>query len=169
MTSEKSDGNPYHVLIVEDNVADAELTKESLSGSKYQRTIDIVGDGDLALAYVRRTGEYSNAPRPDIILLDFNLPTVDGFEVLTELSADDDLGRIPVMILTGTEVEDSVLDSYGIPTGRFSRKPIDIPLFDRLLGEVSGKRSTRLFVAEADPSDIVSPESSESRRWWWPF
>ena len=123
MVTKNTDGRPYHVLLVEGNVGDVELTIVVLTESKFQSTIDVVGDGDLAMAYVRRTGEYANAPRPDIILLDFNLPTMDGFEVLTELSADNDLGRIPVMILTGNEVEDSVLDSFGIPASRFSRKP----------------------------------------------
>jgi chemotaxis family two-component system response regulator Rcp1 len=169
MVTKNTDGRPYHVLLVEGNVGDVELTIVVLTESKFQSTIDVVGDGDLAMAYVRRTGEYANAPRPDIILLDFNLPTMDGFEVLTELSADNDLGRIPVMILTGNEVEDSVLDSFGIPASRFSRKPIDVSRFDRLLDEASRNQLTRLFVAEADPKDVGSPDSLEGKRWWWPF
>lgn len=169
MAAIRPDGNPYHVLLVEDHPSDVGLTIEALSESRFQTSIDVVGDGDPALAYARRTGEHSNAPRPDVILLDFNLPTVDGFEVLTALSADDDLGRIPVMILTGTDVEDSVLESYGIPASRFSRKPLEISRFDKLLDEVARNQSTRLFVAEADPNDIVSPGPPESWRWWWPF
>ena len=114
--------NPLEVLLVEDNPADARLTEEILKDSDYTLKLSVVEDGEAAIAYLRREGEYATAPRPDLILLDLMLPKKSGQEVLAEMNEDAGLTTIPVMILTGTEAEQSLLWSYNIPPSRFLPK-----------------------------------------------
>ena len=109
------DDRPIEVLLVEDNPADARLAQDTIEQSSQQANITHAEDGEIALAILRKEGEYSSAPRPDLILLDLRMPRKDGTEVLAEINADEDLVSIPVMLLTGTEAEASLLESYAIP------------------------------------------------------
>ena len=106
---------PLEILMVEDNPADARLAQDTIEQSHQQANVTLVEDGDIALSVLRKEGEYSDAARPDLILLDLRLPNKDGMEVLADLSQDADLVTIPVMLLTGTEAESSLLESYSIP------------------------------------------------------
>ena len=105
-------GKPIVFLLVEDSVGDADLTREALGGYKIRNELNVVGDGEEAMAYLHKTGKYVKAPRPDIILLDLNLPKKDGREVLAEIKADDSLKRIPVVVLTTSQAEEDILNFF---------------------------------------------------------
>jgi len=117
------------VLLVEDSKADARLTKEALLESKLKVNLEIVYDGEEALFYLKREGKYSNAKRPDLILLDLNLPKKDGKEVLKELKEDIDLRKIPVVVLTISKSEKDILKSYDLGANCFITKPVDLEQF----------------------------------------
>jgi CheY-like chemotaxis protein len=120
---------PIEILLVEDNPGDADLAREALEESKFNNDLHVVDDGEKAMAFLRREGVYANAPRPGLILLDLNLPRKDGREVLAEIKADDDLKRIPVVILTTSSAEKDVLKSYDLHANCFITKPIDLNQF----------------------------------------
>ena len=122
-------GKPIVILLVEDSVGDVDLTREALGGYKIKNELNVVGDGEEAMAYLHKTGKYVKAPRPDIILLDLNLPKKDGREVLAEIKADDDLKRIPVVILTTSQAEEDILKSYDLNCNCYITKPIDLHRF----------------------------------------
>src|SRR4030043_1027654 len=107
---------PIDILLVEDNPGDARLAKESLKDSKIRNNLDIVGDGEEAMKYLNKEGKYTNVSRPDLILLDLNLPKKDGKEVLKEIKEDEDFKRIPVVILTMSKSEEDILKSYNLHT-----------------------------------------------------
>lgn len=153
-----------HILLVEDNPGDVELTKEVIEESGHQASVVVVGDGEPAMAYLRREGEYARADRPDLILLDLNLPMKDGLEVLKEMAADEGLSTIPVMILTGTEAEESLLEAYDIPVSRFSRKPIEPSRFNDVVAWLDNPAAHRPIVSPPPPTP---PEPK--KKWWWPF
>lgn len=117
------------ILLVEDNPGDALLTREALEGSRVLNTISHVSDGAAAMAFLRREGTHSHAPRPDIILLDLNLPKKDGRAVLAEIKADPKLKAIPVVILTSSKQEADVLSAYEHHASAFITKPVDLPQF----------------------------------------
>ncbi|MCU0464711.1 MAG: response regulator [Anaerolineae bacterium] len=117
------------ILLVEDSPGDIRLTKEALKDSKVRNQLHIVQDGVEAMAFLRRTGDYVGVPRPDIILLDLNLPRKDGRAVLEEIKADDDLRRIPVVILTTSDDEHDILRSYDLHANCYITKPIDLKQF----------------------------------------
>lgn len=117
------------ILLVEDNPGDVRLTQEALKDSKIHNTLSVVQDGVEALAFLRREGEYASAPRPDIILLDLNLPRKDGREVLHEIKHDDDLKRIPVVVLTTSANEEDILRSYDLHANCYITKPVDFRQF----------------------------------------
>jgi len=117
------------ILLVEDNPGDVDLAREALANNKVRNNLSVVGDGEAALACLRRQGKYANAPRPDLILLDLNLPKKDGREVLAEIKADDDLKRIPVVILTTSQAEEDILKSYNLHANCYITKPIDLIQF----------------------------------------
>jgi two-component system, chemotaxis family, response regulator Rcp1 len=121
------------ILLVEDNPGDADLAREALEGNKMCNDLQVVSDGEAAMAYLRREGKYSDAPRPDLILLDLNLPKKDGREVLAEIKADEDLKRIPVVILTISRDEEDILKSYNLHANCFITKPIDISQFFKVV------------------------------------
>ncbi|MFQ5889838.1 MAG: response regulator [Gemmatimonadota bacterium] len=121
-------GRAAEILLVEDNPGDVDLTREALSNRLVNR-LHVVEDGVKALAFVRRQGEYSDAPRPDLILLDLNLPRKDGREVLAELKADEKLRRIPVVVLTTSQADEDVLRSYNLNANCFVTKPVDVEKF----------------------------------------
>jgi two-component system response regulator len=120
---------PIEILLVEDNPGDADLTREAMENNKMHVAMHVVGDGVEAMAFLRRTGKYVNAPRPDIVLLDLNLPKKDGKEVLAEIKADQDLKRIPVVILTISKDEEDILKSYNLHANCYITKPIDLNQF----------------------------------------
>jgi CheY-like chemotaxis protein len=117
------------ILLVEDNQADARLTIEAMKEAKVRNTIWHVTDGVEALAFLRREGRYPDVPRPDLILLDLNMPRKDGREVLATLKADDRLKRIPVVVLTSSEAEEDVLRAYNLAANCYVTKPVDLDQF----------------------------------------
>jgi chemotaxis family two-component system response regulator Rcp1 len=127
---------PIDILLVEDNPGDADLAREALSTSKLRNALHVVGDGVEAMAFLRRTGKYADAPRPELVLLDLNLPRKDGREVLAEIKADPDLKRIPVVILTISKDEEDVLKSYNLHANCFITKPIDLTQFLKVVQSI---------------------------------
>ena len=159
----RSPENPIEVLLVEDNPADARLTEEILKDSEYAVNLSVVEDGEEAMTYLRRQGEYAYTPRPDLVLLDLMLPKKTGQEVLADINEDANLRTIPVMILTGTAAEQSLLWSFNISPGRFCRKPIEVHRFDSAVAQLDSLSERPLVMA--------APVSAEppKKRWWWPF
>jgi len=125
--------SPIEILLVEDDPADARLTQEALREEKLHNNLSIVKDGVEALAFLRREGKYSKAVRPDLILLDLNLPKKDGREVLKEIKNDDDLKAIPVVVLTVSQAEEDVVKAYGAHANCYITKPIDLSQFSRVV------------------------------------
>jgi chemotaxis family two-component system response regulator Rcp1 len=117
------------ILLVEDNEADIRLTREVLADGRYLNSLHVARDGEEAMEYLRRRGRYEGSPRPDIILLDLNLPRKDGREVLAELKADEELRRIPVVILTTSRAEADVLNTYSHFANCYIVKPVDLSQF----------------------------------------
>ena len=117
------------ILLVEDNPGDVRLTIEALRDGKVHNQINIARDGVEALAFLRREGEYADAPRPDVILLDLNLPRKNGREVLAEIKADPKLKRIPVVILTSSKADEDIISSYDLHANCFVSKPVDLDQF----------------------------------------
>jgi len=117
------------ILLVEDNPADVRLTKEALKSGKILHSLSVVGDGVEALAFLRRQGKYKDARRPDLILLDLNLPKKGGREVLEEIKSDDELKSIPVVVLTVSKAEEDVLKTYRLHANCYITKPVDLDQF----------------------------------------
>ncbi len=120
---------PIDILLVEDNPGDVRLTKEALSDAKVLNRLTVATDGLEALAALRREGRFADAPRPDIILLDLNLPRKDGRDVLAEIKEDPDLRRIPVVVLTTSKAEEDVLRTYDLHANCYITKPLDLEQF----------------------------------------
>jgi two-component system response regulator len=120
---------PIEILLVEDNPGDIRLTKEALRDSKIHNNLSVVTDGVEAMAFLRREAEYNRSPRPDIILLDLNLPRKDGREVLEEIKADESLRRIPVVVLTTSDDEQDIVQSYDLHANCYITKPVDLNRF----------------------------------------
>ncbi len=130
MTNPDAHVEPIDVLLVEDDPGDVVLIQEAFEHNKVQNRLAIVSDGVEAVAYLRREGEFAGAPRPDLVLLDLNLPRKDGREVLAEIKADDGLAAIPVVVLTTSEAEEDILRSYKLHANAYVSKPVD---FDRFI------------------------------------
>jgi chemotaxis family two-component system response regulator Rcp1 len=124
-----STGVPVEILLVEDNPGDVRLAREGLSECKIRNNLSVVDDGVKALAFLRRRGEYAKVPRPDLILLDLNLPKKDGREVLQEIKQDDALKLIPVCVLTTSKAEEDILKSYSLHANCYVTKPLGLPQF----------------------------------------
>jgi CheY-like chemotaxis protein len=122
-----------NILLVEDSRADARLIKEVFAEEKISVDINVVKDGEEALAYVRKEGAYKTSLRPDLILLDLNMPKKDGREVLAELKADESFKSIPVVILTTSQAEEDVLKSYELQASCYVTKPIDLEKFVKII------------------------------------
>jgi len=129
-------GRPIEILLVEDNEGDARLAREALKDAKVQNNITWVKDGVEALEYLRCEGAYAAAVRPDVILLDLNLPRKDGREVLGEVKQDASLKRIPVVILTVSEAEEDIIRSYDLHANCYVRKPIDLDQFMKVVRSI---------------------------------
>jgi CheY-like chemotaxis protein len=120
---------PIEILLVEDNPGDVRLTKEALREGKVYSNLHTVKDGVEAMEFLRKQGKYQGVPRPDIILLDLNLPKKDGREVLEEIKTDSDLKRIPVVVLTTSKAEEDVLRTYNLHANCYVTKPVDLEKF----------------------------------------
>ncbi len=124
--------NGWHlieILLVEDNPGDVDLTREALADAKVRNRLHVVDDGAKAIDFLYKKGEYADAPRPDIILLDLNLPKKDGRQVLEEIKTDPQLTEIPVVILTTSQAEEDILRSYQLHANCYITKPVDFKQF----------------------------------------
>ena len=121
--------HPLEVLLVEDNPGDVELTREALHDSKVHMRLSVASDGVEALAFLRAEGAFADAPRPDLILLDLNLPKRDGRSVLAEIKQDRALRHIPVVILTSSQAEQDILKAYDLHANCYVTKPVDLDQF----------------------------------------
>jgi chemotaxis family two-component system response regulator Rcp1 len=122
-------GRPVRILLVEDSPSDVALTITALESGRVANEIAVVVDGEEALAYLHREGEYSNATRPDLILLDLNMPKKDGREVLAEVKSDPDLKAIPIIVLTTSAAESDILRSYELQANSYVTKPVGLDPF----------------------------------------
>ncbi|MEW6555555.1 MAG: response regulator [Actinomycetota bacterium] len=129
-------GRLVEILLVEDNPGDVRLTVEALKEGKVRNRLNVVGDGEEALRYLYREGEFSGTTRPDLILLDLNLPKKDGREVLAEIKSDPDLLRIPVVILTTSRSDEDILKSYDLHANCYITKPVDLEQFMSVIKSV---------------------------------
>lgn len=120
---------PAEILLIEDNPGDVELVQEALQSGKLLNRISIVTDGEKALEFLNRARGFENAPRPDLILLDLNIPKKDGFEVLREIKQHTHLSRVPVVILTSSQADRDILKSYDLHANCFISKPVDVDEF----------------------------------------
>jgi chemotaxis family two-component system response regulator Rcp1 len=127
------DGKPIQILLVEDNPGDVRLVVEALRDAKVRNQLHVVQDGVEAMSLLRREGQYVGIPRPDLILLDLNLPRKDGREVLAEIKQDADLKRIPVVILTSSAAEQDVLHAYNLYANCYITKPLALEEFLRVI------------------------------------
>lgn len=137
MVHDEGEGRPAEFLLVEDNPGDVRLTREALRECKMSNNLSVVGDGVEALAFLRREGQYADAPRPDVILLDLNLPRKGGREVLAEIKADPQLRRIPVVVITSSEAEQDVVASYDLHVNCYVNKPVDLDQFIKVVRSIS--------------------------------
>jgi len=145
----ETEAHPIEILLVEDSPSDTELTVEALKGAKVRNHLSIVEDGVQAMEFLRRLGSYAQAPRPDLIMLDLNLPRKDGREVLAELKADEKLKTIPVVVLTTSSAEQDVLRAYNLHANCYITKPVD---FNQFLEVVQSIESFWLFVVTLPPA-----------------
>ena len=135
MTSQKV-GKPIHILMVEDNPDDIELAMEALKDAKVGNTLKVVKDGEEALDYLHGQGHYQGALRPDLILLDLNMPRKDGREVLKEIKNHPTLRRIPVVILTTSQAEEDILNTYDLHANCYITKPVDFTQFLKVVRSI---------------------------------
>jgi CheY-like chemotaxis protein len=136
MSSPTNSGTAIEVLLVEDDPGDVLMTQEAFEEHKVGNRLTVVSDGAEALAYLRREGKYSNAVRPDLVLLDLNLPRRDGREVLEEIKNDGDLCRIPVVVLTTSQADEDILRSYQLHANAYVTKPVDFERFIAVVRQI---------------------------------
>ncbi|RSN59938.1 MULTISPECIES: response regulator [Actinomadura] len=127
---------PIEVLLVEDDPGDVLLTTEAFEHNKVQNFLHVVEDGEKAMAFLRREGEYAGKPRPDLVLLDLNLPRKDGREVLSEIKDDEELRSIPVVVLTTSEADEDILRSYRLHANAYVTKPVDFERFVSVVRQI---------------------------------
>ena len=125
------------ILLVDDNIGDVVLMKEALKGAEFPNRVSVVRDGCEALEFLRRTGKFANASRPDLILLDINMPRKNGCEVLEEVRSDEELRLIPIVILTSSEAEDDIRRSYELGANCFVTKPADLDEMVRVVQAIN--------------------------------
>jgi len=125
----KTISKPIEILLAEDNPGDVRLTKEALNEGKVLNKLHVVEDGVEAVEFLNREGSYADMPRPDLILLDLNLPKKDGREVLAEIKTNENLKRIPVVVLTTSRSEEDILKSYDLNANCYITKPVDLDQF----------------------------------------
>ena len=137
MTSIEANGRPIEVLLVEDNPGDVRLTQETFSDANQSIHLSVATEGADAMAFLRREGAHVHAPRPDVILLDLNLPKMDGREVLVQIKKDEDLKAIPVVILTTSDAEADIVASYRLHANCDLTKPVQLKAFEELVKSVN--------------------------------
>jgi CheY-like chemotaxis protein len=136
MTAPADGKSPIEVLLVEDDPGDVLMTKEAFEEHKLRNRLTVVSDGAEALAYLRREGEYADAQIPDLILLDLNLPKRDGRQVLAEIKNDEQLCRIPVVVLTTSQADEDILRSYQLHANAYVAKPVDFERFIAVVRQI---------------------------------
>ncbi|GGM90100.1 response regulator [Dactylosporangium sucinum] len=136
MTAPMESSLPIEVLLVEDDPGDVLMTQEAFEEHKVRNKLNVVQDGEEALAYLRREGKHAEATRPDLILLDLNLPRVDGREVLQVIKEDPDLRRIPVVVLTTSQADEDILRSYSLHANAYVTKPVDFDSFIAVVRQI---------------------------------
>lgn len=141
--SRETVGRPMEILLVEDNLEDAGMTIQALKQGDFKCRVSLVKDGEEAMSFLNRTGIYARAPRPDLILLDMQLPKKDGREVLTEVRADDELKSVPVVVLTASLVHKAILEGERLHVDGFMTKPVS---WDQFISVVKSLR--RSWLAE---------------------
>jgi CheY-like chemotaxis protein len=135
MEGTKAD-RPIEILLVEDNPGDVRLTREIFKAARIRNIIHTVEDGVEAMEYLRNQGKYADAAKPDLILLDLNLPRKDGREVLAEIKTDDELKRIPVVVLTISKAEEDILKTYSLHANCYITKPVDLDQFIKVVASI---------------------------------
>ena len=129
-------GQPIEVLLVEDDPGDELMTREAFEENKVRNNLHVARDGEQALDFLNRRGEYADAPRPDLVLLDLNLPKFDGRQVLAEIKADENLRTIPVVVLTTSGAEEDILRSYQLHANAYVSKPVDFARFIQVVRQI---------------------------------
>jgi len=150
MTGRKH-GEPITILLVEDNPADARLVNEAMKEIKIRNTLYHVPDGVEAMAFLRKQGEYAKMPRPDVILLDLNMPRKDGRQTLKEIKADPELRRIPVVVLTVSDAEEDIIKSYDLHANCYVTKPLNLDEFSKV---VTGIENFWFEIVKLPPNGI---------------
>ena len=130
------DGTAVEILLAEDNPGDVALTRRALRDSKLRNNLHVVTDGEDALAFLKREGTHADAPRPDLVLLDINMPKKTGLEVLAEIKGEPELGMIPVCILTTSEDDRDILSAYAHHANAFVTKPLDLAQFAEVVRKI---------------------------------
>lgn len=141
---------PIEILLVEDNPGDVRLTVEALKEGKVANRINIAVDGIDAMAFLRREGKYADAPTPDLILLDLNLPKKNGREVLADIKRDKSLGRIPVVVLTSSQAEKDIIMTYDLHANCYITKPVD---FEQFINVIKSIENFWFTVVKLPPKD----------------
>ena len=129
-------GIMIQILLVEDDPGDVLITREAFAENKVKNQLSVVADGETALGFLRREGDFASAPRPDLILLDLNLPRKPGHEVLAEIKSDPVLQRIPVVILTTSDAEEDIVRSYDLHANAYVTKPVDFDCFLNVVRQI---------------------------------
>ncbi|MGN9778463.1 response regulator [Micromonospora sp. H33] len=128
--------SPVRILVVDDDPGDVLMIEEALADSDVEKVIDVVGDGQEAMEFLRRTGRHAEARRPDVILLDLNMPRMDGRQVLGEVKSDADLRTIPIVVLTTSNADTDILGSYTLQANAYVTKPIDLDDFNDVVRRI---------------------------------
>lgn len=136
MTQPSEGEREIQVLLVEDDPGDVLMTREAFQDHKLRNELHVVNDGEQALQFLRQEGEFAGRPRPDLVLLDLNLPRMDGREVLQAIKSDPELSSIPVVVLTTSEAEDDVLHSYSLHANAYVTKPVDFERFINVVRQI---------------------------------
>ena len=144
---------PFVILIAEDNATDVMIMREALASAKVRVDMHVVGDGVAALEFLRRMGAHALAPRPDLILLDLNMPRKNGHEVLAEVKADESLRQIPVVMLTTSQAEDDVARAYAHHVNCYIRKPMDFERFSEVVRSIEAFWFTIVTLPQARIND----------------
>ncbi len=142
--------HPIEILLVEDNPGDVRLTQEALKEGKVWNRLNVAPDGVVALKFLRREGTFADAPKPDLILLDLNLPKKDGREVLADIKQDTRLRNIPVVVLTTSKAEEDILRSYKLHANCYITKPVDLEQF---MGVIRAVEDFWLCIVKLPPSE----------------
>lgn len=156
-TPGEHDRKPIEILIVEDNTADLMIMQEALLDTKFPAKVHTVPNGEEAMRFLRRVGSFSAAPRPDLILLDLNMPRKNGHEVLQEIKSDRLLMRIPVIILTTSQADDDISRAYGAHANCYIRKPVDFSAFCDVMKQIEA------FWVETVSLPVCSPVACQAR------